>query len=156
MPSDEVVPTEAQKAVATSILLKLGQIVGALMRSPQFSAMSLSQLQALVMPPLLCGQYLVAETTSISQGVAVPVAAALWANVSADVDQRLSDLSNPLQLAPNEWKSGDIPWLIILAGDAKMAAPMINNLQRSVLMGQPLKMRIPDQSGNLVVATFKG
>jgi hypothetical protein len=43
------------------------------------------------LPAVLSGQCRVAQAQQ--SGIAVPVGVALWASVSADIDQRLSDLS---------------------------------------------------------------
>jgi hypothetical protein len=55
--------------------------------------------------------------SSAAVGIVVPVGVALWASVSTDVDQRLSDLSAPWRLQPDEWCSGDTLWLVELVGD---------------------------------------
>ena len=147
-----------QRAQASAhIQLKFGQIAAVLMRSPQHRQLPLSSLEALVVPPLLAGQILVAEATNKEQGFVTPIGAALWALVSSEVDERLStNLDQPLQIAANEWKSGDIPWLIALAGDQRVLAPLVKGVQQNALQGKPLKMRTRDQDGNTVVTSFTG
>jgi|SRR5262245_52717103 cytolysin-activating lysine-acyltransferase len=148
-------PQQAQAASAR-LLFRLGEIVSVLMRSPQFRAVPLGEIQALVLPPLMSGQYLVAEARSKSRGFITPVAVALWAKVSKEVDKRLSEnLNTPIKLAPNEWKSGDIPWLIALTGNAQAIAPMLKKFQETTLKGQPLKMRSRAKDGKTVVSTFQ-
>jgi len=68
-------------------------------------------------------------------GVPTPVGAALWASVSADVDKRLSDLSEPARLRPIEWRSGDIVWLMELICDPAV--------RQTVFKGRPITMRVP-------------
>ncbi len=144
------------EAASTRLLFRLGEIVTVLMRAPQFRAVPLGEIQALVLPPLMSGQYLVAEARSKSRGFITPVAVALWAKVSKEVDKRLSEsLDRPIKLAPDEWKSGDIAWLIVLAGNAQAIAPMLKKFQEATLKGQPLKMRSRAKDGKTVVSTFQ-
>ena len=87
-----------------------------LLRSSQENH-SVADLGWLVVPAVANGQFAVAEARSQETGAITPVGALLWALVSADVDKHLTDLSAPLRLKPNEWRSGDIPWIILAIGD---------------------------------------
>jgi cytolysin-activating lysine-acyltransferase len=147
---------DEQQAASTRLLFRLGEIVSVMMRAPQFRAVPLGEIQALVLPPLMSGQYLVAEARSKSRGFIAPVAVALWAKVSKEVDKRLSEsLDKPIKLTPDEWKSGDIAWLIVLAGNAQAIAPMLKKFQETTLKGQPLKMRSRAKDGKTMVSTFQ-
>jgi hemolysin-activating ACP:hemolysin acyltransferase len=144
------------EAASTRLLFRLGEIVNVMMRAPQFRAVPLGEVQALVLPPLISGQYLVAEARSTSRGFISPVAVALWAKVSKEVDKRLSEsLDKPIKLTPEEWKSGDIAWLIVLAGNAQAIAPILKKFQETTLKGAPLKMRSRAKDGKTVVSTFQ-
>ena len=148
---------QKRAAASTQLLLKFGEVVSVLMQTPQFRSLPLAEVEALVVPPIKSGQFLVAEAQSKSQGFIAPVATALWAKVSKDVDRRLSeDLDKPIKLAPDEWKSGEIAWLIVLAGKARMITPMLTQLQKTTLKGQPLKMRVQGKDGKKEVKTFTG
>jgi hemolysin-activating ACP:hemolysin acyltransferase len=155
----ELSAADMQKRAAASkqLLLKFGEVVSVLMQTPQFRSLPLAEVEALVVPPIKSGQFLVAEAQSKSQGFIVPVATALWAKVSKDVDRRLSEnLDKPIKLAPGDWKSGEIAWLIVLAGKARMITPMLTQLQKTTLKGQPLKMRVQGKDGKKEVKTFTG
>jgi cytolysin-activating lysine-acyltransferase len=148
---------EAKKRAAVSkhLLLSFGEIVSVLMRSPQFRGMPLAEVEALVVPAVMSGQFLVAEAQSKSKGFVTPVAIALWATVSGEVDQRLAmDLDKPFRLQPNEWRSGEIAWLITIAGDGRIISPMLKQLQETTLKGKPLKMRVKGKDGKVTVGTF--
>lgn len=147
---------EKRGAASARLLFRLGEIVSVLMRAPQFRVRPLGDIQALVLPPLMSGQFLVAEARSKSQGFITPVATALWAKVSKEVDKRLSEnLDKPIELAPDEWKSGDIAWLVVVAGNAQAIAPLLKKFQETTLKGQPLKMRSKGKDGKTVVSTFR-
>jgi len=128
-----------------------GEILAVLMRTPELRALTLAAAEALVMPAVASGQFLVAEARS-NAGTVMPVATAVWASVSLDVDKRLSeDLHKPIELAPSEWRSGDIPWLVLLAGDQRMIQPLLKVLQDTTLKGRSLKMRVHNKEGKTVV-----
>jgi cytolysin-activating lysine-acyltransferase len=105
--SSDVPSTSQQPSAIRQVDVTLGKIVTILMRSPQHKQHSLADLEWLVLPAVLSGQFRVAQAQQ--SGIAVPVGVALWASVSTAVDQRLSDLSAPWRLQPDEWRSGDIP-----------------------------------------------
>jgi hemolysin-activating ACP:hemolysin acyltransferase len=148
---------EVQKRAIASkhLMASFGEIVAVLMRTPQFRAMPLSELEGLVMPALMTGQFLVAEAQSKSNGFLTPIAAALWATVSEDVDRRLSENPDqPFRLAASEWKCGPIPWMIAVIGDQRVIKPMLKQLQETTLKGRPFKMRVKGNDGRMVVSTL--
>jgi hemolysin-activating ACP:hemolysin acyltransferase len=115
--SDDV---QRRAAVALRRSVAFAQIVTVLMRSPLHKHLALTDLEWLVFPPLLTGQFSVAEVKSKDGKTSLPAAVALWARVSADVDKRLSEnLNAPIRLRPDEWRSGEILWLVEAIGDAR-------------------------------------
>jgi hemolysin-activating ACP:hemolysin acyltransferase len=155
----ELSSADMQKArdVSARLLMRFGEVVSVLMRAPQFRELPLKHLQDTVVPPLMSGQFLVAEAQSKTQGFVTPVAAALWARVSKEVDQRLSqNLDAPPQLTPKDWNSGDIGWLIVLAGNVQALAPLLKQLQETTFKGRPVKMRAKAKDGKTVVTTLSG
>jgi hemolysin-activating ACP:hemolysin acyltransferase len=148
---------QKRRDVSTRLLMRFGEVVSVLMRAPQFRELPLKHLQDMVVPPLMSGQFLVAEAQSKTQGFLTPVAAALWARVSKEVDQRLSqNLDAPPQLASKDWTSGDIGWLIVLAGNVQALAPLLKQLQETTFKGRPVKMRAKAKDGKTVITTLSG
>ena len=148
---------QKRREVSARLLMRFGEVVSVMMRAQQFRDLPLKHLQELVVPPLMSGQFLVAEAQSKAQGFVTPVAAALWARVSKEVDQRLSaDLDKPVQLAPNDWNGGDIGWLIVLVGNVQALAPLLKQLQDTTFKGRPVKMRSRGKDGKRVVTTLSG
>jgi hemolysin-activating ACP:hemolysin acyltransferase len=146
-----------RREISTRLLMRFGEVVSVLMRARQFRDMPLKQLEVLVVPPLTSGQFLVAEAQSKAQGFVTPVAAVLWAKVSKEVDHRLSqNLDKPPELAPKDWNSGEIGWLIVLAGTVQALAPLLKQLQDTTFKGHPVKMRARDRDGEMVVTTVLG
>lgn len=156
-PGAALTAQEAQKRAIASkhLMASFGEIVAVLMRSPPSRSMPLAEVEGLVMPAIMTGQFLVAEAQSKSNGFLTPIAAALWAQVSPEVDRRLSEnLDQPVRLTANEWKSGPIPWMIAVIGDQRVIRPMLKQLQETTLKGRPLKMRVKGSEGKTIVGTF--
>jgi hemolysin-activating ACP:hemolysin acyltransferase len=148
---------QKRREVSARLLMRFGEVVSVMMRAQQFRDLPLKHLQEMVVPPLMLGQFLVAEAQSKAQGFVTPVAAALWARVSKEVDQQLSqNLDKPLQLAPKDWNSGDIGWLIVLVGNVQALAPLLKQLQETTFKGRPVKMRSRAKDGRTVVTTISG
>ena len=146
--------TPPQRAlVAKSRFAALGEIVAVLMDASGFKSMPLSEVQKLVMPAILTGQFRVGQTPPDPNGVPVPVAVVLWASVSEEADRRLTQ-NEEFALKSNEWKSGGIPWLVAAAGDQRVLAQMLDHIQTTVLEGKKLKMRAKDKSGKVTVGSL--
>ena len=151
-------PEEAQRRVAATMRVSVvfAQVVSVLMRSPVHKHFSLADLEWLVMPPLLTGQCRVAEAKTQPDGPGTPVAVALWASVSPEVDKRLSEnLNAPVRLRPDEWKSGDILWLVEAVGDGRIVLPLLKQLDESVFKGQTAKMRARGADGKPTVSQLR-
>jgi hemolysin-activating ACP:hemolysin acyltransferase len=123
------------------------QAVAVLMRDPNYKNMPLHDLEFLL-PPIIAGQCAVANARVSENGLPVPVALALWATVSPDVDKRLSaNLDKPVTLRAGEWKSGTIPWMITLAGAQPALVGFVKRLCEKEFNGQNVKMRTADKDG---------
>ena len=111
---------KARATAAARISSAFGDIIALLMGSAQFKHYALVDLEWLVIPPLVSGQFLLAHAQSRETGLAAPAATILWGSVSAEVDQRLTaTIDQPLRLKPHEWQSGDILWIVAAAGEPR-------------------------------------
>lgn len=120
-----------------------GTIIGALMRSPRHRKLKLQDLESAVIPALLLGQFVIAHAPVPDRpGESVPVAALWWAMVSPDIDQRLARATTfPLTLHREEWRSGDIPWIIDAAGHPASLRALVDEVSRKVMNG--VQPRLP-------------
>lgn len=135
--------------------LSLGEIINVLIRSRGYRAATLGVVHALAAPAIASGQFAIARAHSRSTGLTAPVAVALWANVSELVDRRLSQQrEGPTELRPDEWTSGNIPWLIAYAGDARAINQLLVSVQSNTLKGHPIKLRTKAKDGKFVVRTL--
>jgi hemolysin-activating ACP:hemolysin acyltransferase len=80
---------------------------------------------------------------------------ALWARVSKEIDQALSEqLDRPVRLKPNQWASGEHVWLVAVAGDRRAVPKLIEQIARTDLKGQRIKMRVKGTGNTVVVKTL--
>lgn len=142
-------------AAAKSLTAALGEIVALLMRSPQHKHYSLADLEWLVVPALLTGQFSLVTAQSRRNGLTSPVGLIVWASVSDEVDQRLSAApGEPLRLEPHEWKSGSNPWVVLAIGDKNIMHGMMKELQTKTWTNKPAKLLVLDNDNEPRVATI--
>lgn len=128
------------------------------MRSASHKHYSLSDLEWLLVPPLLLNQFtLLSGKPKDGPDVAVPLGLALWAKVSEEVDKKLAaNLTQPLRLRPDEWASGDIRWLIDVVGPPEAAKLMVAQLRQTALKSKAVKLRVRDTAGKIEVRVIDG
>jgi cytolysin-activating lysine-acyltransferase len=152
--------------------LTFSQVVSVLMRDPNFRKLRLAELEWLVIPPVMSGQFRLAQAPmqppggkapnsgkqgqdSAKGGFLVPVAVALWASVSANMDKALSgNLDKQVRLHPAEWASGENLWLMAVAGDQRALPTFLKRLRDEEFKGKQVKMRMRDADGKFVVKTI--
>ena len=157
-------PAEARQA---RFAQSFSQIIAVLMRDQNFKNMRLADLEWLVLPPVMSGQFRLAhmpapprpgeqaKTATDKGGVLVPVAVALWATVSPQIDKGLSEnLDKPVRLRANQWASGNIVWLMAVAGDRRAIPKFLEQLKESEFKGKDVKMRANAGDGKVVVKTL--
>lgn len=147
--SAEELKTRAKAAKQASAAFS--GIVTLLMRSPADRHHSLADLEWLVIPAIARGQYVLGEAQSKESGAVTAIGAVLWALVSEEVDKRLSDLSAPLRLKPNEWRSGDIPWIVLATGDRRLLPGLLQQLTKSTFKERKPKMRVRGKDGKISI-----
>jgi cytolysin-activating lysine-acyltransferase len=145
---------EAKKRAAASkrMSASFGDIVLLMSRAPGEQHYALRDLDWLVMPAVGYGQFALAEAQSKETGAVVPVGAILWALVSPEIDQRFtSQEQGPIRLAPAEWRSGDIPWIIHTVGEPKILGGLMEQLTKTVFKERAPKMRVRGTDGKAKV-----
>jgi cytolysin-activating lysine-acyltransferase len=153
LPLHDTAPVATAQAAATApnqspadpnrFAISFAHIVMLLMRSPQYQALTLADLQWMVMPALLSNQCAVLEANDTPVGTPrAAKAMALWASVSPAVDARLQqDQAPALQLAAEDWRSGDIIWLIDAVGDGESVQQLVGHLRQVAFKGRDVKLR---------------
>ena len=130
------------------VAASIGEIALVLARSPETKHNFLADLEWLVLPAVFNRQFYVVQAASQETGFRAPIAFVTWALVSETVDRRLeADLGQRIRLKPEEWKSGEIAWIVDLVG-----APA--GVRRAL---QWLKVRpFRERAAKLVVRDAKG
>lgn len=142
-------------SVARDASATFGEIVMLLMRTAEYGGMPLRDIEALVIPPLANGQISVATAQSNGSGVTTPVGAVLWAMVSEEVAKRLaSEAGKSIPLAPGEWKSGDIVWVVATAGEGRVLSEMLKQLSKREWGGKVVRVVVRPKGGEPTVATL--
>jgi hemolysin-activating ACP:hemolysin acyltransferase len=139
------------------------QIVAVLMRDPHYRNLKIADLEQLVLPPVMAGQFKLAHgtrradaTAEAQRTMAFPVGVALWACVSPHIDQGLSEnLDQQVWLRPAEWTSGDIIWLMAVAGYARTLPAFLKQLAETQFKDQQVKMRVPGPDGKVGVKMLR-
>jgi hemolysin-activating ACP:hemolysin acyltransferase len=152
-------PARSADARQARVAQAFSQIVAVLMRDPVYKNLKIADLEHLVLPPVLAGQFRLALGTRQADagkeqkgGIYIPVAVALWARVSPKIDKALSEnLDKPMWLRPQEWTSGDIPWLMAAAGNPRALQTFLKQLAEKDFQGQQVKMRVRGPDGKAVV-----
>jgi hemolysin-activating ACP:hemolysin acyltransferase len=146
---------QRQMAAARQAAATFGEIVTLFMRSPAYRNLPLGELDALVTPALRVGQVSVATAQAKTTGVVVPVGAVLWACVSPQIADRLAaHVGENIRLDPQEWKSGEIVWVVASVGDGRVLGEMLKQLSKREWAGREVKIVVRPKDGNPTVATF--
>ena len=144
------------------------QIVAVFMRDRNFRTLTIAELEWLVLPPIMVGQFALAhapvdrsaakgEKAKAQQNDAalVPVAVALWARVSPGIDKALSEnLGKAIKLQAADWSSGDRLWLLALAGDQRVFPKFLAQLGEKDFQDRQVKMRKRTPEGKVVIQTI--
>ena len=128
---------------ANPISTAFGDIVSLLAKSPAHKHYSLADLEWLLLPPVAFGQFALGDA-KLPNGQTVPAGFVLWAQVSPDVDARLSQAQHcPARLQPNEWRSGETFWIVAAVGYRNILQNLIDELARNVFGGKGFKILKP-------------
>ncbi len=155
--TDKAQPSpEERRADADARAATFGRVLALLMASPRHSNMTLAEANAYVAPAIALGQISLLGAKSSTNGPFSVAAAAWWAYVSPEVDQRLSESREPhLKLDPKEWQSGDQPWVIETIGDSRVINELVKRLAGQNFKGKPAKIRAFLPDGRIAVGRLQ-
>jgi cytolysin-activating lysine-acyltransferase len=125
--------TEQQKGEEARLRIQaaVGQVVLALSSTPRYRQLPFSDLQALVLDPLLRDRIALANArhedgTPVAGGIA---GIAFWASVSPEVDAKIREQVAagvfPIRLKTEEWASGSQIWLLDIVAPTQKAASSV-------------------------------
>lgn len=136
-------PTTAAGAPNATVSDVFGQIVWLMSQSVAHKNFFISDLEWMVMPPMLLRQF------RIFPGKNQPMGVALWASLSPEVEKRLE--AGGTRLAPQEWKSGESLWLVDLIAPFGHQETMLEDIKKTIFAGKRFKMHVNLPEGRKVV-----
>lgn len=151
-------PEEARKHALASkhVAAAFGEMVALAMRTPAYKLHALQDLEWLVAPAIVSGQFAIAQAQARATGLTTPVAGVTWAFVTPEVDQRLSsELDAPIRLRPDEWRCGDIPWIVLTLGDQRVIGGLLKQLTETIFKDRPAKLRARGADGRVTVGRLE-
>ena len=140
-------PTAPQPSGPSTFAGVLGEVVSLLMAPASHKHLFLTDLEWLVVPPLMLRQFRLWRQDDR------PVAFASWAFLSEEAEARV--LGGSRKLKPAEWKCGDRAWLMdVVAPSPESAKQMIEELKRGLFADRPLKAVQSQADGKPGVVEF--
>ena len=118
-----------------------GEVVGLMMSMPAYRHVFLTDLDWMILPPLMLGQY------KLYRDKDRPVAFAAWGKLSAEAEARLQE-ANP-RLAPKDWNSGDRIWLINVFAPGSNADVVVADLAKTVFAETTFHMHKTTMTGRV-------
>jgi cytolysin-activating lysine-acyltransferase len=135
-------------AASALVSAAIGEIAVVTSRSPDYKHDSLADIEWLILPAAARDQFTVAQAARKDAGFRAPVAVATWAFVSEEVDRRLSgDLTHRIRLRPDEWKCGDIAWIVDRVGAPAGIANAVQWLKAGPFQEREAKVVVRDAKG---------
>lgn len=133
-----------------------GEIMSVMLQSPRHSKVTLGTLARQMVPAFMSDQYVLARAQADNVELPpTPVGVAFWASVSDAVDQRLTaDLDTPIEIKPDEWKSGDIIWLLDIVAAPQVSSALVKSIREKVGPDKTIKVRAADADGQAAVKTL--
>ena len=123
-------PAPAGAAKKTSEVL--GEIVWLMSQSALHKQLFVSDIEWLVMTPMLLQQF------RIFYDQTKPVGVIFWANASEEVEARLA--AGVTRMRPQDWKSGDRLWVVEAIAPFGAAEQMVQDLKAKVFPTREIKV----------------
>lgn len=143
-------------AAARGLAATFGDAINLLRRAPEYRDHTLNDLEWLLVPAIKSGQCAVAHAQSKANGALAPVGLVLWARVSPEVDRRLSKTrAKPIRLAPDEWTSGGVLWVVAAVGDVRVVKPLLGQLHQKNWGQRPVKILALAKDGKPAVSILE-
>lgn len=139
---------EQPRIAAASPDAVFGQVVWLLMNIPLCRHLFLTDLEWMVLPPIMLSQYRL-----FRDGNRV-VAFAAWAYLSEAAEARLQEPN--ARLAPSDWRSGDRLWLVNLFAPFGHQEAALKELEQTALAGKTFRMHRHGADGKRSVEVVGG
>lgn len=135
------------QAAAKTVSGVLGEITWLLTQSPIHKQLFIGDLEWFCMPPVLLEQF------RLFYGPKTPAAVAFWAFVSEETDVRLAN--GGYKLRSDEWRNGDILWLMELVAPFGAEAEILADLSKNVFPQRAFKFHRTTPEGKREVGLYE-
>ncbi len=144
------------KQAADDRAAAFGRIVAMLMSSQRHSKLTLSQVNDFLTPAIAHGQFAVIGAQKAENGPVSLAAAAWWAMVTPEVDQRLTESRDEfLTLEKSEWAGGDQPWIVEAIGEPRIVNELVKRVAARNFKDRPAKVRAILPDGRIAVGKLE-
>jgi len=127
----------------------MGEVVWLMSQSQRHrSHFFIGDLEWLIVPPISTGQFRIFKADGKPFGVAI------WAFVSPEVEARLE--KGMIKLKPDEWRSGQQPWLMDIVAPFGHADKALEDLQKTSLSENGFKCLKVNKDGKTEVVKYDG
>jgi len=121
---------DAPQGAARSVSQVLGEITWLMSQSPTHKTFFISDLEWMVMPPVLLQQF------RLFYDQDKPIGVVFWGNVSDAVETRLK--AGNAKLQPADWKSGNKLWCVEIIAPFGGHEVMLQDLKTNLFAEQPV------------------
>jgi cytolysin-activating lysine-acyltransferase len=139
-PGDSPFNKPAPEGAAKKVSEVPGEIVWLMSQSPLHKQFFISDLEWLVMTPVLLQQFRMFYDKD------KPIGVVLWATVNEEVEERLA--AGTSRLRPQDWKSGDRAWVVEVIAPFGGAEEMVKDLKTKVFPTRELKFLMAGPLGH--------
>jgi cytolysin-activating lysine-acyltransferase len=122
----------------------IGHAVWLMSRSPMHRHLMITDIDWLVTPPILLGQF------RLWQKEGNPIGFVSWAFLNEEAEERIVT-KGIRRLMPTDWKSGSALWLIDFLSPFGGQNEMLKELREKIHLGKKMKMIQPAPGGEGVV-----
>ena len=144
-------------ALSTLISASIGDICVVMSKAPSHKFHTLADIEWMVLPAVLTGQYYVGEYAHAEQGARAPAAVVTWASVTDEVASRLMHGSDSVvRLQPAEWRGGDQLWLIDTIGNPQVLGLALKTLAETQFKGKTVNVATRLANGQVKLETLHG
>jgi len=138
-PADTAFTKPAPEGAAKKVSEVLGEITWLMSQSPLHKQFFISDLEWLVMTPVMLQQF------RLFYDKDKPIGVAFWATVNAEVEERLA--AGTSRLRPQDWKSGDRLWVVEVIAPFGGAEEMVKDLKAKVFAGREMRFLAVGERG---------
>jgi len=131
-PRDTIFDQPAPAGAAKKTSEVLGEIVWLMSQSHLHKQLFVSDLEWLVMTPMMLQQF------RLFYDQQKPVGVLFWASVNEEVEGRLA--AGTTRMRPQDWKSGDRLWVVEAIAPFGGAEEMVKDLKAKVFPGREIKV----------------